>query len=140
MSEGPPQRTSGPRRRPREPVRRGLIQVRVSDAERAALRSRADELDVSVSRLLIESALADDDAPAAAVGRRVDGLRSRVTKELIEILECRRLLATVANNVNQLAKAANISGDLPGVRRLHEELRELQEVRDQLVAWTERQL
>ncbi len=59
---------------------------------------------------------------------------------VIEILECRRLLATVANNVNQLAKAANISGDLPGVRRLHEELRELQEVRDQLVAWTERQL
>lgn len=139
MSEGSPQRTSGPRRRPRQPVRRGLIQVRVSDAERAALRRRADELDVSVSRLLIESALADD---AAAAGGWSARRRSAVARhqELVEILECRRLLATVANNVNQLAKAANISGDLPGVRRLHEELGELQEVRDQLVAWTEQQL
>jgi hypothetical protein len=112
--------------------------VRVSDAERAALRSRADELDVSVSRLLIESALADDDEAGGWSARR----RAAVARhqEFIEILECRRLLATVANNVNQLAKAANISGDLPGVRRLHEELRALQEVRDQLVTWTEQQL
>jgi Bacterial mobilisation protein (MobC) len=138
VSEASPQRRSRPRRRPREPVRRGLIQVRVSDAERAALRSRADELDVSVSRLLIESALADDDEAGGWSARR----RAAVARhqEFIEILECRRLLATVANNVNQLAKAANISGDLPGVRRLHEELRALQEVRDQLVTWTEQQL
>ena len=137
MSEGSPQRTSGPRRRPRQPVRRGLIQVRVSDAERAALRRRADELDVSVSRLLIESALADDAAGGWWARRRAAVARHQ---ELVEILECRRLLATVANNVNQLAKAANISGDLPGIRRLDEQLGELQRVRDQLVAWTEQQL
>jgi len=112
--------------------------VRVSDAERAALRRRAGELDVSVSTLLVESALADDDAGGGWPARRRAAAARR--HELVEILECRRLLATVANNVNQLAKAANISGDLPGVRRLDETLGELQEVRDQLVAWTEQQL
>jgi Bacterial mobilisation protein (MobC) len=112
--------------------------VRVSEAERAALRRRADELDVSVSRLLIESALADDSAGVGWSGRRRAAVARR--QGLVEIVECRRLLATVANNVNQLAKPANISGDLPGVRRLDEELGELQKVRDQLVAWTEQQL
>jgi hypothetical protein len=138
VSESSPQRASGPRRRSRQPVRRGLLQVRVSDAERAALRRRADELDVSVSKLLIESALAGDGSAGGWIGRRRGAVARR--QSLIEIIECRRLLATVANNVNQLAKAANISGDLPGVRRLDEELDELQRVRDQLVAWTEQQL
>jgi Bacterial mobilisation protein (MobC) len=93
---------------------------------------------VSVSRLLVESALADD----GASGRWPANRRAAVARhrELAEILECRRLLATVANNVNQLAKAANISGDLPGVQRLDETLGELQEVRDRLVAWTGQQL
>jgi hypothetical protein len=138
VSEGPSQRASGPRRRRRQPVRRGLLQVRVSDAERAALRRRADELEVSVSRLLIESALPDDGATRAWSARRQTAVARR--QELVEIVECRRLLATVANNVNQLAKAANISGDLPGVRRLEEHLGDLQRVRDRLVAWTEQQL
>ena len=93
---------------------------------------------MSVSTLLVESALADDDAGGGWPARRRAAVARR--HELVEILECRRLLATVANNVNQLAKAANISGDLPGVRRLDETLGELQEVRDQLVAWTEQQL
>jgi len=93
---------------------------------------------VSVSRLLVESALAEDGPSGGWSAQR----RAAVARhqELAEILECRRLLATVANNVNQLAKAANISGDLPGVQRLNETLGELQEVRDQLVAWTEQQL
>jgi hypothetical protein len=138
VSEGSSQRASGPRRRRREPVRRGLLQVRVSDAERAALRRRADELEVSVSRLLIESALPDDGATGAWSARRQTAVGRR--QELVEIVECRRLLATVANNVNQLAKAANISGDLPGIRRLEERLDDLQRVRDRLVAWTEQQL
>jgi len=138
VSETSRRRTSGPRRRPRQPVPRGLIQVRVSAAERAALRRRAGELDVSVSRLLVESALADDGATGGWSARRRAAAGRH--QELAEILECRRLLATVANNVNQLAKAANISGDLPGVQRLDETLSELQEVRDQLVAWTEQQL
>jgi division protein CdvB (Snf7/Vps24/ESCRT-III family) len=110
----------------------------VSDTERAALRRRADELEVSVSRLQNESALAEDGASGGWSSGRRAALARR--QEIAEILECRRLLATVANNVNQRAKAANMSGDLPGLQRLGETLGELQTVRDQLVAWTQRQL
>ena len=75
--------------------------VRVSEEEKQALLVRAAEQNVSVSRLLVESALADGEAPE---GRRA---------VMAELFELRRLLATVANNVNQVAKATNISGTVP---------------------------
>jgi Bacterial mobilisation protein (MobC) len=53
---------------------------------------------VSVPRLMVESALSGIETPTD---------RRRLVAELFET---RRLLATVANNVNQLAHSANISG------------------------------
>jgi len=76
--------------------------VRVSESERVELARRATEQGVSVSRLLVESALAGGESPE---GRRA---------VMAQLFELRRLLATVANNVNQLARAANVSGQLPG--------------------------
>jgi hypothetical protein len=77
VSEAAPQRTAGPRRRRRQPVPRGLLQLRVSDAERTALRRRAGELGVSVSRLLVESALADDGASGGWSARRRAAVEAR---------------------------------------------------------------
>ena len=45
-----------------------------------------------------------------------------------ELFEVRRLLATVANNVNQLAKVANISGEVGSRERLEATLAEVDEV------------
>lgn len=60
--------------------------------------AQAAELGVSLPRLLVEAALEGRQTPA---GRR---------EEIAALFEIRRLLATVANNVNQLARSANISG------------------------------
>ena len=68
----------------------------LTEEERERLRARAAELGVSVPRLLVESALSGVETPAE---RRA---------WIAELFEMRRLLATVANNVNQLAKVANI--------------------------------
>jgi Bacterial mobilisation protein (MobC) len=93
-------------------------QVTLTKAEREQLRARAAELRVSVPRLMVESALSGVETPSA---------RRHV---MAELFEARRLLATVANNVNQLARSANISGQVHEGRRLERTLAEV----DQLVA------
>jgi hypothetical protein len=104
-------------RRAREPVAREVIQkVKLTGQERDQLRARAAELGVSVPRLLVESALSGVETPSE---RRL---------RLVELFEIRRLLATVANNVNQLARAANISGQVAARRRLEETLGEVDEL------------
>ena len=101
----PPSRTLPRRRRANAAQARTQLQpVRVSEEEKKALLVRAAEQNVSVSRLLVESALADGEAPE---GRRA---------VMAELFELRRLLATVANNVNQVAKAVNISGTVSDSR------------------------
>ena len=55
---------------------------------------------------------------------------------IAEVFEVRRLLATVANNVNQLAKVANIGGELPSRDRLLGILGEVDELLVVLRAWT----
>ncbi len=92
------------------------------------LRERADARGVSVSRLLVDAALADGGASAG--GQRA---------ELVAVLrEHRRLLATVANNANQLAHTANISGDLPAAERLAELVGEVDRVCAEVRAITRR--
>jgi len=51
--------------------------------------------------LLVESALGGGESPE---GRRV---------VMAQLFEVRRLLATMANNVNQLARSANVTGQVP---------------------------
>ena len=47
---------------------------------------------------------------------------------MVELFEIRRLQANVANNVNQLARAANVTGDTPAVARLDAALEEVRGV------------
>lgn len=109
---------SGPgRRRARGSESRQMqIQVRLSEAEREQLRDRADARGVSVPRLLVESALQGRETPTE---RRA---------MLAELFALRRLVATVANNVNQLARVANISGQVTDRDQLHTTLQEITEL------------
>jgi len=90
--------------------------VKLTETEREQLRAKAAELEVSVPRLMVESALSGVETPTD---------RRRMIAELFEV---RRLLATVANNVNQLARAANISGQVDAGRRLEATLGEVDEL------------
>jgi hypothetical protein len=111
------------RGREREP-RRVFQQVKLTEAERDQLRARAAELGVSVPRLLVESALEGRETPTERRGL------------IVELFELRRLLATVANNVNQLARAANISGEVGTAARLEGTLGEVEELVIRLRALT----
>jgi len=122
VSAEPATRPKGRARRAREPVARPVIQkVKLTQAEREELRARASELGVSVPRLLVESALD---------GRSWTPSEWRL--QLAELFELRRLLATVANNVNQLAHTANISGQVHEGRRLEQTLGDVDELVGQL--------
>ena len=111
----------GRARRAREPVARHVVQkVKLTEGERDRLRATAAELGVSVPRLMVESALSGVETPTD---------RRRLVAELFET---RRLLATVANNVNQLARAANISGQVSEVGRLGQTLAAVDELVAQL--------
>ncbi|MGH2868170.1 MAG: plasmid mobilization protein [Solirubrobacteraceae bacterium] len=127
MSAVPGSGPLGRSRRDRQEVpRHASVKVRLSEDERAQLRARAAELGVSVPRLMVESALARWDGQTATERRR----------ELAELFEIRRLLATVANNVNQLARGANISGQVPEHDRLQRTLRDVDEAVGELRAVT----
>lgn len=89
--------------------RPGVRKVRTSPEEEAELLLRAGRLGVSVQRLLVESALAAD--------REVPAERRQAMRDLFAL---RRQCAGVATNLNQLARQANTTRDLPVV-----EVREL---------------
>jgi hypothetical protein len=117
---------AGRSRRAREPAPRQVVQkVKLTERERDQLRARAGELGVSVPRLLVESALADV---------TVTGTERRA--ETAELFETRRLLATVANNVNQLARLANTSGKVPVGQRLEDAVGDVEEIVGRLRALT----
>ena len=99
-------------------------QVTLTATEQQQLRERAAGLGVSVPRLLVESALAGVETPA---DRRA---------WIAELFELRRLLATIANNVNQLARTANTTGELPAAARLSGTLAEVDEMLVSLREWT----
>jgi len=104
------------RGREREP-RRVYQQVKLTEEERDRLRARAAELGVSVPRLMVESALSGG-----------SGTSTERRREMAELFETRRLLATVANNVNQLARTANTTGELPAQQRLGRAVAEVEEL------------
>jgi hypothetical protein len=125
VSGEPETRPKGRVRRAREAVAREVIQkVKLTAEERDRLRAKAAELGMSVPRLMVESALSGVETPTDR--RRMVG----------ELFETRRLLATVANNVNQLAHSANISGQVHEGRRLEQTLAEVDELVAQLRALT----
>jgi Mobilization protein NikA len=90
--------------------------VKLTPSEHEQLRERAAGLGVSGPRLMVESALSGVETPAE---RR---------QMIADLFEARRLLATVANNVNQLAKLANTSGEVGSRERLESTLGEVDEL------------
>ena len=77
--------------------------VRVSESEEAQLVVAAARQGVTVPRLLIVCALERSDEITSADKREL----------LVELFTIHRLLGNMANNINQIARAVNSTGDLP---------------------------
>ena len=109
MAESEDQRGEGGRhvrrRRRVEGGRQHRHVVRVTPEEEARLLALALKYHVSVPKLLVDSALAGGAGAAATRSLARDEI-------LIELFGAHRLLAGVANNVNQIAKATNATGEV----------------------------
>lgn len=81
-----------------------VVKVRVSEVDAATLARLAEAAGVSVPRLMVEAALAGGGGTASE--------RREVITELFKLV---RLLGAVGNNVNQLARQVNATGDVGGV-------------------------
>ena len=90
------------RRKNADTARSKRYSVYVTPEEDAQLRARAVVLGVTVPRLLVESAM---DANVETDTHR--------KAAIAEIFAVRRLMATVSNNMNQLARFANTQGRFP---------------------------
>jgi hypothetical protein len=98
----------GRRRRANAAVARSHShQVKVTPEEEGQLLIRAGQLNVTIPRLLVESALSSTPGETASDRRQV----------IAELFAVHRLLAAVSNNVNQMAKVTNATG------QVHAELR-----------------
>lgn len=82
--------------------RQHFHKVGVSDEEEGALMRRALEQNVTIPRLLVESALSPDQ-------RETPTERKQAVAELFKL---HRLLAAISNNVNQIARATNATGEV----------------------------
>ena len=93
--------------------RKVVRQLKLSVVQDTALRVHADELGVSVQRLLVESTL------SAFAGETVTERRDLLTA----LFQLQRGLAAVGNNINQIARAANATGEIQS--ELHASLEHL---------------
>jgi hypothetical protein len=76
--------------------------VKVTPEEEGVLLRLALAQRVTIPRLLVETALASE------AGETVTERRNAIAK----LFELHRLLAAISNNVNQIAKATNATGEL----------------------------
>lgn len=93
------------RRERRENVPGGRLYrhvVKVTPEEESALLARAAEARVTVVRLMVEAALAD--------GKETATDRMEFATQLFGAF---RYLSAISNNINQMAKAANATRELP---------------------------
>ncbi len=95
--------------------RRHYHRVGVTPEEEALLLQRATAARVTIPRLLVESALAEQGETA-----------TDRANHLTELFHVRRLLAAVSNNLNQIARATNATGEIQA--ELDETLRAVQTV------------
>jgi hypothetical protein len=103
MADRDERRVLGRLRRENAPGgRKKSFQVYVTDAEEAELSRLAELAGMTVPRLLFESALRSDITTS-----------TRRAEAIAEIFAVRRLMANVANNVNQVAKFANSESVFP---------------------------
>ena len=93
------------RRAENEPgVRQFRHEVKVTAEEEARLVVLSKQQRVTIPRLLVSSALSRDTARITVEQQR---------ELLTELFAVHRLLGNMANNVNQVAKAVNSTGDVP---------------------------
>lgn len=90
------------RRQNADSPRQKFYSVYVSPEEDAQLQARALVREVTVPRFLFESAM------AAGVETSTDRKAA-----IVEMFEVRKLLASIANNANQIAKFANTESIFP---------------------------
>ena len=103
MSEPKPGRLFGRKRRENaDQPRDRVYRVYVNANEDVQLQARAVVRDVTVPRLLFESAMSAD--VQTSTDRKA---------AIAEMFVIRKLLANIANNANQLAKFANTEGSFP---------------------------
>ncbi len=101
-SHAVPSALNGAARRHRvEGGRQHIVKIRFTDAEYDAIAARAVGAGVSIPRLLVDSALIRRNHPIV--------VSSALMAELVGL---RRLVANLANNVNQIARKLN-SGGVP---------------------------
>lgn len=112
MSEQSEPERSGSERAPKQRRRRRVEggrqhrhEVKVTPEEEGRLLQLALRYRVSIPKLLVDSALAGGAATAAAGAAEREAL-------VVELFDCQRVLAGLANNVNQLARVANATGEL----------------------------
>lgn len=77
-------------------------EVKVSPEEEAQLLALAEKHRVTIPRLLIEAALSEG---TESPSERRD--------QFMQLSALQRLVGTVANNINQIAKHANATGEVP---------------------------
>jgi hypothetical protein len=103
MADRDERRVLGRLRRENAPGgRKKSFQVYVTDVEEAELSRLAELAGMTVPRLLFESALRSEITTS-----------TRRAEAIAEIFAVRRLMANVANNVNQVAKFANSESAFP---------------------------
>jgi hypothetical protein len=78
------------------------VRVSMSEMERAQLLQLEAQTGLSPSAILVDAALGSGD-PAVLTVRK---------QEVVTLLTIRRLIGTAANNVNQLARHANATGEV----------------------------
>ena len=78
-------------------------EVKVTPEEEGMLLRIAEAQHVTIPRLLVESALASE-APETSTERK---------QAMAELFTLHRLLASISNNVNQMARATNATGTRP---------------------------
>jgi hypothetical protein len=106
--ETPKRRTTKGRRRPNVPGGRTIKhEVWVSPEEEGELYRRALAQDVTIPRFLYESATAPDGGETTTARR----------EQLADLFRLHRSLASVGNNLNQIARATNAEGTVPAELR-----------------------
>jgi hypothetical protein len=101
--------------------RKNLLRVRCTDEELAAMKAAVASSGFASVGEFVRGRLLGRQPPR----------RSKI--ELHELCRCLGLIGHYGSNVNQMARVANASGDLPAAARLEELRRELREIRDSLM-------
>ncbi|WDF35161.1 plasmid mobilization relaxosome protein MobC (plasmid) [Arthrobacter agilis] len=78
------------------------MRVSMSELERAQLLQLEAQTGLSPSAILVDAALGSGDPAVLTVKKQ----------EVVTLLTIRRLIGTAANNVNQLARHANATGEV----------------------------